>query len=192
MKWPARERLLLYLQWAACGLTAAAGAAAVLLPLGGGEDRLAGAAVPFALAAVACAALALLPNLDRVLSLVLYGVTVIAQTYGLMVVGSLPLRLTVVGTCPAGPLPCPPGFEPDMTARETLGLEVALTLGILGLLAAVAAMEVRYRPRLRIIGRSRAQQAPQGARPPEMRPSAIPKKPAIEPVKQGSGADTPD
>jgi hypothetical protein len=190
--WPARERLLVYLQWAACALAVVAAAAALLLPLGSGHNRLTGAVAPFAAAGAACAALALWPKLDRVLSLFLYGVALIALTYGLMVVGSLPLRLTVIGTCPAGSLPCPPGFEPDMTGGETLGMEVALALGILALLAAVAAMEVRYRPRLRIIGRGTGQQPAQAAPPPEMRPSAIPKRPAAEPVNQGSGTDTHD
>jgi hypothetical protein len=172
-------------------LAAAAAVAVLVLPTSSGHNRLTGAVLPFLFAAGVFAALGLFRNLDRVLSLVLYAVAVVAITYGLMVVGSLPLRLTVIGTCAPGPLACPPGFEPDMTGGETLGLESALTLGILGLLLAVAAMEVRYRPRLRIIGRS-AGPAAQAAPPPEMKPSAIPKKPAVEPVKQGSGAETHD
>ena len=50
VSWPPRERLLVYLLWGACGLAAAAGVAALLIPLGSGHNRLAGAVVPFAVA----------------------------------------------------------------------------------------------------------------------------------------------
>ena len=66
-----------------------------------------------------------------------------------------------------------------MTGGETLGAEAGIALGLAALLLGVAAMEVRYRPRLRIIGRAPAQgqaaEAP--APPPQMKPSAIVKKP---------------
>jgi hypothetical protein len=101
------------------------------------------------------------------------------------------LRLTVLGTCPPAPAVCPSGFEPEMTGGETLGVEVGITLAILALLLAVAAMEVRYQPRLRLFGRSTPRtEAP--AAPPEMKASAIVKKPAAETANRGSGADPGD
>jgi hypothetical protein len=176
VKWPPRERLLVYLLWAACGCAVGGGLAAVALPAGGGVNRIAVVVLPFGIAAAAMAALALAPRLERWLSLVLYGLTALALTYGLMSLASLPLRLTVLGTCAPGPSSCPTGFEPEMTGGETLGVEAGIVLGIVALLLAVAAMEIRYRPRLRIIGRvPQAAEAP--APPPEMRPSAIVKKP---------------
>lgn len=188
-----RERLLAYLLWATCGLAVLAAAVVLVLPLGGGVNRLSAAALPFLVAAAAAAVLAYWTQVERWLSLVLYAVGILGLTYGLMVVGSLPLRLTVLGTCPAPPLACPTGFEPAMTGRETLALDFAVALGVIGLLCAVAAMETRYRPRLRIIGRSPGARTPEAASPPpEMKPSAIPKKPAGEPAKQGSGGDPRD
>jgi len=177
--WPPRERLLAYLLWAACGCAAVAAVAVVALPASGGVNRIVGVAIPFAITAAAVAALAFWTALERWLSLVLYAVTALACTYALMSLASLPLRLAVLGTCPAAPVACPPGFEPGMTGGETLGVEAGIVLGIAALLLAVAAMEVRYRPRLRVIGRTpvarQAAEAP--AAPPEMRPSAIVKKP---------------
>ena len=179
IRWPKRERLLLYLLWSACGLAAVGALAVVVLPLGGGVNRVGGVAIALAVAAAAAAALALVPALDRVLSLVLYGVAALALTYGVMSLASLPLRLAVLGNCPPAPQACPPGFEPAMTGGETLAVEAGITLGVLALLVIVAAMEVRYRPRLRVIGRApRHQPEAAPAPPPEMRPSAIVKKPA--------------
>ena len=179
IRWPPRERLLAYLLWSVSGLAALGAVVVIALPLGGGVNRIAGVAVALAVAAAAAATLALAPALERVLSLVLYGVAALALTYGVMSLASLPLRLAVIGNCPPAPQACPPGFEPAMTGGETLGVEAGITLGVLALLAVVAAMEVRYRPRLRIIGRTpRHQPAEVAAPPPEMRPSAIVKKPA--------------
>jgi hypothetical protein len=176
VKWPPRERLLIYLLWAVCGCAVAGALAAVALPLGGAVNRIAGVAIPFGIAAAAAAALALSPSLERWLSLVLYGLAALALTYSLMSLASLPLRLTVLGTCPPSPSACPTGFEPAITGGEMLGVEAGIVLGLVGLLIAVAAMEVRYRPRLRIIGRAPIpSEAP--APPPEMMPSAIVKKP---------------
>jgi len=180
VKWPpTRERLLTYLLWSACGLSAAAAVAVVALPLGGGVNRIAGVGIALALAAAAAATLALVPTLERALSLILYGVAALALTYSLMSLASLPLRLTVIGSCPPAPEACPPGFERAITGGEMLGVEAGITLGILALLVVVTAMEVRYRPRLRIIGRAPQRSAePAPAPPPEMKASAIVKKPA--------------
>lgn len=188
-----RDRLLAYLLWSGCGASLLAGIAVGALPIGGGVNRIYGVAIPFALAAAACAALALAAHIDRVLSLLLYGVTALALTYGLMSLASLPLRLSVLGTCPAAPARCPTGFEPAMTVGETLGVDIGIALGILALLITVAAMEVRYQPRLRLFGRQAlAARAEAPATPPEMKASAIVKKPAAETSNSGSGADTGD
>lgn len=192
MSWPKRDRLLSYLLWGGCGASVLAAVAVVALPLGG-VNRIYGVAIPFALAAAACAALALAAHIDRVLSLLLYGLSALALTYSLMSLASLPLRLTVLGTCPPAPVVCPPGFEPDMTGGETLGVEIGIALGIVALLLTVAAMEVRYQPRLRLFGRARTAPGYEPpVAPPEMKASAIVKKPATETANRGSGADLDD
>src|SRR5436305_5379400 len=121
IRWPPRERLLVYLLWSTCGLSAVGAAAVLALPVGGGVNRIGGVAIAMAVAAAATAALALVPALERALSLVLYGVAALALTYGLMSLASLPLRLAVIGNCPPAPQACPPGFEPAMPGRQTVG-----------------------------------------------------------------------
>ena len=184
--WPKRELLLVYLLWGGCGASVVAALAVVAAPTGGGVNRIYGVAIPFAIAAASCAALALSRALDRVLSLLLYGLAALALTYGLLSLASLPLRLAVLGTCPSRPAVCPPGFEPGMTGGETIGVEAGITLGIIALLLAVAAMEVRYQPRLRIFGRSTA------AGPRDVAPSAPPEMKASAIVKPKPAAPEPD
>lgn len=174
MQRPLGDGLLRFLLWAGCAAAAGAALAVLVLPIGGGMDRLEAAALPFAVAAAACAALALWQNLERLLSVVLYGLSALALTYGLMVAGSLPLRLTLVARCTLTPASaCPSGFEPPMTRGETLGLDVAVALGIAALVLALCAMEVRHRPRLRILRTRRAPAQHTVDPTPQMKPSAI-------------------
>jgi len=121
-------------------------------------------------------------------------VSALALTYGLMSLGSLPLRLTVLGTCPQAPRACPPGFEPPMTSGENLAVEAGITLGVIALLAVVTAMELRYQPRLRLFGRGPSAQGPRPeapAPPPEMKASAIVKKPASSTMPKMGSEDHP-
>lgn len=185
IKWPPRERLMTWLLWGACGLSVASALAAVALPISGGVNRVGGTAIAFLIAAAATATLALGLAVERWVSLVLYGLTALALTYALMSLASLPLRLAVLGTCPVAPAPCPAGFEPSMTGGETLAVEAGITLGLIALLALVAAMELRYQPRLRLFGRSRPPAVAPSA-PPEMRPSAIVKNPATSDKQPGA------
>ena len=166
---PTRDQLLQWTLWAACGLALVGAAVAVFVP-GLSQNRIAGAAVAFVVGAAALAGLALLKRAERLLSLTLYGVAALALTYGLMSEGSVPLRLSVLGTCPPAPRACPAGFEQPLSDRENLAFEGALLFGGIALLVSVLALEVQFQPRLRVFGRS---QQPATAPPPEMKPSAI-------------------
>ena len=193
MQRPSGDRLLPFLLWAGCGAAAGAAAAVLVLPLGGGMDRLEAAALPFAVAAAACALLALWPNVERLLSVVLYVVSALALTYGLMVAASLPIRLTLVATCTLTPASaCPSGFEPPMTRGETLGLDVAAALGVAALVLILCAMEIRHRPRLRILKARGAPAQPTAAPAPQMKPSAIVKSGVDESVNGVPAADQTD
>jgi hypothetical protein len=171
---PQRERLLQWLFWTGCGLAVVGGIAALAIPHGG-VNRIGPVAVPFALGAAALAILGLGRQLDRWLVLVLYAVPALALTYGLMMVASVPLRLAVLGTCPAAPAVCPVGFEPVMTGGENLALQIAVGFGVAALVVTVTALEVQFRPRLRLFKASPAPAAPPP--PPVMKPSAIVRKP---------------
>ncbi len=170
---PTRDQLLVWTLWAACGVALAAAAVAVFVPYPG-QNRIAGTAAAFVFGAAALAALALLKRAERLLSLILYGVAALALTYGLMSAGSVPLRLSVLGTCPAPPHACPAGFEQPLSNRENLAFEGALLFGGIALLVSVLALEMQFQPRLRVFGRSQQQAT---TPPPEMKPSAIVKSP---------------
>src|SRR5207302_3887307 len=125
---------------------AVAGAvAALLLPLGG-TNRIGIAALPFGIGAAAAAGLALRPSLDRRLVLVLYTIATLAVTYGLMMVGSVPLRLAVEGTCPISTKSCPIGFERPMSSGESAALDVAVAVGVASVFVILAALEVQFQP----------------------------------------------
>jgi hypothetical protein len=65
-----------------------------------------------------------------------------------------------------------------MTGGENVALPAVIALGVIALLLAVLALELQYQPRLRLFGRSRQPAYPVQAPPPEMKPSAIVRKPS--------------
>jgi hypothetical protein len=148
---PDSERQVLLCLWLACGLAAVGGVAATVLPAGG-ENRVAGMAIPFWVAAAALAANALTRRRGRWLAAVLYAVAGFAVAYGVMLGVSVPVRLSVEGKCAPLPAPCPLGFDRPLSASESLGLEVAAVCGVLTLLLTFLALEFQYRPRLSLFG----------------------------------------
>ena len=179
--------------WGACGLAVLGVAADLVVPIGG-ENRLGGAVVPLAVSAVALAVLARLRHLDRWFSLILYAVPALGLTYGMMAVASVPIRLAIVGTCPASGV-CPVGYDHPLASRESVALYLVVACGLVALLLTLMALELQFQPRLRLLGRARpaeAQPASAPAPPPEMRPSAIVRKPApAAPVQDGGGKPDP-
>ena len=146
-----RSGVLRWLLLGACA-TAVGALLAALLPLTAGCDRIAGAALPFAVAAAALLVLALITTLEGWISMTLYALAALATTYGAAVLASLPLRLAVLGTCPTTATACSIGYEPPMTSLEQAGVNVGITLAVVALLALLGAVEVRHHPRLRLFG----------------------------------------
>ncbi len=152
-----RERLLKGLIWVACGVLLLGAMAALFVPRGG-DNRIAPAALPFAFGAAALVVQALKPNnLDVVIrawaTALLFAVAALAAVYGVMLVAAVPLRLSIEGTCPPALATCPLGFARPLSSGENLALEITLAGGVIALLLIFAALEVHYRPRLRLLNR---------------------------------------
>jgi hypothetical protein len=146
-----RDQALSWTLWAACAL-AAIGAVVVLAAPGRGENRIAVMAFPFAVGTAALAANALIPNRNPWLGGLLYALAGLGVAYGIAVGVSLPLRLAVEGSCRPAPAPCPLGFDRPMTGGESFGLEAAVACGFVALVLSFVAIELQYRPRLRLFG----------------------------------------
>jgi len=130
--------------WIACFLLIIGGVAPILFG-GGTSSRLSGVIIPFGIAAAAMGANALMYHQGRPLAAGLYFVAGISTVYGILSLLAVPLRLAVVGTCPAGVVTCPGGFEQQMTVGENTGLSVALALGLTSILIGFLGLLMFYR-----------------------------------------------
>jgi hypothetical protein len=129
--------------WAAAALVALGG----VLPLvfGGTSSRVAFVIVPFSVGAIALAACALFPSQGRTFAGILYFVAGLAIVYGLLSMFSFPLKLAVLGTCPAPPEPCTNGLPRPLTDGENTGMGVAAAFGIASLLLAFYGLMMLFR-----------------------------------------------
>jgi hypothetical protein len=142
--------------WIACGLAVTGGILPLLLGAGG-TNRIAGAAIPFGVAAIALAAAALLYRQGRPLATALYFVAGMALVYGMLTMIAVPLRLAVIGTCDPAPAICLPGLERPMTGGEDSGLAIGVAMGTLAILAGFFGLLMLFRIK------------PQAATPPPTR-----------------------
>ena len=163
---------MLWSFWIACGLAVTGGILPLLLAAGG-TNRIAGAAIPFGVAAIAFAAAALLYPQGRPVATALYFVAGMALVYGMLLMIAVPLRLAVIGTCDPAPALCPSGFERPMSGGEDSGLAIGVAMGTLAILVGFFGLLMLFRIR------------PQAATPPPMRrqkpwepPAASPPPPA--------------
>lgn len=132
--------------WAACVLSAAGAVVALAVPAGG-INRLSGVALPLAVSAAAQATNALTHRRSGLWSGLLYVAAALAILYAVILAVSVPLRLTIEGSCQPAPAPCPLGFDVPLTARENLAIYAAVICGGLSLLINFVAAELQFRPR---------------------------------------------
>jgi hypothetical protein len=132
--------------WISAGLAVTGGIAPLLLAVGG-PNRIGGVAIPFAVAAGAMAVNALMYRQGRPLATLLYFIAGLAIVYGMLFMVSTPLRLAVVGVCPASPAPCPAGLERPFSSGESTGLSVGIAFGVLAILVGFFGLLTLYRVR---------------------------------------------
>jgi len=181
------EPRVLWSFWIACGLAVTGGILPLLLAAGG-TNRIAGAAIPFGVAAIALAATALLYHQGRPLATALYFIAGMALVYGMLTMIAVPLRLAVIGTCDPAPAICPAGFERPMGAGEDSGLAIGVAMGTLAILVGFFGLLMLFRLR------------PQTATPPPVRiekpwvppaPAAAESEPAAAAVTAPSSETPP-
>jgi len=130
----------------------------------GAHSRIGGVAIPFWVAAVALAINAFMYQQGRTVAVTLYFVAGLAIVYGILAMLAVPLRLAVVGTCPAAPAHCPVGFEPPLTSGENSGLGTATFCGILAIFVGFYGLVMLYRRARK--ARTRSEPAGWPAQPP--------------------------
>jgi hypothetical protein len=128
--------------WLACALAVVAAITPLVV---GGSSRLGGAVFPFALAAIALAACALLYTQGRPIATTLYFVASLAIVYGILAMVAVPLRLAVLGTCLPAPAPCGTGLERPLTGGESTALGFAIGIGIVAILTGFFGLVTLYR-----------------------------------------------
>ena len=138
-----QEPKLIWSFWAAAAFAALGGAIPFLI--GGSSSRIASVFVPFAIAALAFAACALVHEQGRAITSALYLLAGLAIVYGLLTMFALPLQLAVLGTCPIPPQPCPSGLQHALTVPENTGIGAAAAFGIAGLFIGFFGLVVVYR-----------------------------------------------
>src|ERR1700680_3357568 len=143
-----KDARVLWSFWLACALAVTGGVAPLVLA-SGGPNRLAGAIIPYLVAAGASAANALMYRRGKSLSTALYFLAGVAIVYGMLLMFAVPLRLAVTGTCPDPPAVCPPGLERGFSTGETTGFTLAVLMGVLSILAGFWGLSVLYRPKPR-------------------------------------------
>jgi MFS family permease len=129
--------------WLAAALAVVGGIAPLVF--GGMSSRIDAALIPFWIGAAIFAACAFLPNQSRGVTAILYFVGGLAIVYGLLSMFSLPVRLAVLGTCPAPPARCTTGLPTPMTNGENTGMGVASVFGVLAIFLGFYGLVTVYR-----------------------------------------------
>lgn len=97
------------------------------------SSRISGAIIPFWIAAIVFGTCARYRGRSRPLAVGLYFVAGLAIVYAMLQLVSLPLRLTLVGTCPPSPAQCLPGLERPITEGEQTGIGFGVGMGVVAI-----------------------------------------------------------
>ena len=162
----------------AAGLAVAGGVAPFVF--GGTSSRIDAVIIPFCIGAAVFVACAFLPNQTRGVTAILYFVGGLAIVYGLLSMFSLPVRLAVLGTCPAPPAGCTAGLPTPLTNAENTGMGVAAGFGILAIFLGFYGLVTVYR-----------RSAPPPARPPERKIAPVAPRPEPVAIAAGEPAELP-
>lgn len=183
------ETRVIWAFWLACGLVAVAGLVPLLL--GGTSGRVTNVIFPYWIAAIALGASALLQNRGRPIATGLYFVAGLAVVYGILAMLAVPLRLAVIGTCPAPPASCGFGLERPLTEGESTGMAFAIGLGVVGILVGFFGLVVLFRrqvaPRVQT-----EPTTPPARRIPPVRSTPAPSAPEPEPEPQPEPEPEPE
>jgi hypothetical protein len=173
---PAQDKLV-WSFWVAAGIAFVGG----LTPLvfGGTSSRIAGAVVPFTIAAGAMAACALFNRQGRLTTALLYFVGGLAIVYGILAMFAIPLELAVLGSCPAPPAPCATGLGRPLTVGENTGTGFAAGFGLVALFVGFFGLMVVFRKPL----------LPVSSPPVRQIPPVAPAKPAATAATETKAAE---
>ena len=140
------ERRIVWAFWIACGL--AVSGAIVAFLLGGSSSRINVVILPFAVAAIALGACAVLHRQGRPVITALYFLASLAIVYGILAMIAVPVRLAVIGTCAPEPARCGLGLERPLTGAEDTAMTFAIGIGIVAILTGFFGLVVLYRQTL--------------------------------------------
>lgn len=134
---------LVWAFWVAAALSLIGG----LLPVvfGGTSSRMAGAAIPFTIAALAMAGCGFAHSAGRAITAVLYFVAGLALVYGMLAMFAVPLELAVLGSCSPAPAPCLGGLGRPLTAGESTGMGFAAGFAIVAIFVGFFGLIVVFR-----------------------------------------------
>ncbi len=139
----AGEQRVAWAFWAAAILAVIGGTMPIVFA--GTSDRLSGVLIPFVVGAAAFGACAVLHGSGRTFTAIVYFIAGLAIVFGLLAMFSLPLRLAVLGTCPAAPAACTTGLPRPLSDAENSAMGAAAAFGIFAIFVGFFGLVVLYR-----------------------------------------------
>lgn len=195
---------MLWSFWVACGL-AATGAIAPVVLEAGDIGRASGVAIPFGIAAVLMAAIALTYPSGKALATALYILAWLAVVYGILRMIAIPLQQAVAGSCLVSPSGCAAGFSSPFSGGQGIATVVGIVAGGLAVQVGYFGLRALYRtsrkqasanyasvPPTRVIGTAKSEPTPQPPKEEPIAPSlGSVEEPAPDPVPAPQPSRTP-